>query len=61
MSGLPLIAPLFIEDGQFSSTLVLVSGTQLNTYADVTVRGMDLLGTSRWLGTSQAYTGAQTK
>jgi hypothetical protein len=38
MSGLLLIAPLFIEDGQFSSTLVLVSGTQLKTYADVTVR-----------------------
>lgn len=37
----PLIAPLFIEDGQFSSTLVLGSSAEQDTFADVTLRGVD--------------------
>ena len=35
MMMMPLVVPLFVEDGQFTSTLVLVNGSSLNTYADV--------------------------
>jgi hypothetical protein len=38
---MPLVAPLFIEDGDFTSTLVLVNGAAAQTYADVTVRALD--------------------
>jgi hypothetical protein len=38
---MPIVAPLFIEDDQFTSTLVLVNASALNTYADVTFAGLD--------------------
>jgi hypothetical protein len=41
MAMMPLVAPLFIQDQDFTSTLVLVNGSNLNTYADVTVAGLD--------------------
>lgn len=41
MMQMPTVAPLFIADQQFLSTLVLVNSTAVNTYADVTLRGMD--------------------
>jgi hypothetical protein len=37
----PLVVPLFIDDGDFTSTLVLVNGGAVQTYADVTVRRQD--------------------
>jgi hypothetical protein len=40
MMAMPLVAPLFIEDGGFSSTLVLVNNSALTTYADVAVRDL---------------------
>ncbi len=39
--AMPLVAPLFIEDHEFTSTLVLVNGSILNTYADVAITGLD--------------------
>jgi hypothetical protein len=38
---MPIVAPLFIEDGNFTSTLVLVNGSQVATYADVFLRSLD--------------------
>ena len=38
---MPTVVPLFIEDGQFTSTLVLVNGTLLTTYADVIVTDLE--------------------
>ncbi|MGB8474090.1 MAG: hypothetical protein WCE61_08410, partial [Candidatus Acidiferrum sp.] len=40
MMAMPLVAPLFLEDSQFSSTLSLVNVSNLNTYATVTVRSL---------------------
>ena len=37
----PIILPLFVEDGAFTSTLILVNGTSLSTYADVALRAPD--------------------
>lgn len=37
MTPMPLVAPLFIKDGSFSSTLVLVNSSAKVTYADVAV------------------------
>lgn len=41
MMQMPLVAPLFIEDADFSSTLVMVNASSLNTFADVVLTGMD--------------------
>lgn len=41
MMQMPMVAPLFIEDGDFTSTLVLVNSSAVPTYADVTVRALD--------------------
>src|SRR6516164_4555952 len=38
---MPAVVPLFIADGNFASTLVLVNGSSVQTYADVTVRSLD--------------------
>jgi hypothetical protein len=38
---MPLVAPLFIEDGNFTSQLVLVNGSNKSTYADVVLRSLD--------------------
>ena len=37
MMQMPMGVPLFLEDGDFTSTLVLVNGGAVHTYADVTV------------------------
>jgi len=39
--AMPLVLPLFVENVDFSSTLVLVNGANRSTYADVTVRATD--------------------
>lgn len=36
--AMPLVAPLFIENGEFTSNLVLVNAASDNTYADVVLR-----------------------
>jgi len=41
MMPMPLVAPLFIVDEDFTSTLVLVNGSALKTYADVVLRAPD--------------------
>jgi hypothetical protein len=41
MMRMPLVAPLFIEDRDFSSTLAMVNASSLNTFADVVLTGMD--------------------
>jgi hypothetical protein len=41
MMTMPIVAPLFIDDGNFTSTLVLVNGSALSTYADITVRSRE--------------------
>jgi hypothetical protein len=38
---MPLIVPLFVEGDRFSSTLVLVNNATDQTYADLTLRGLD--------------------
>jgi hypothetical protein len=38
MMPMPLVAPLFIANEEFTSTLVLVNSSGLSTYADVTLR-----------------------
>jgi hypothetical protein len=43
MMQMPLIAPMFVEDSDFTSTLVLVNAAAVDSYADVNVR--DLSGT----------------
>jgi len=40
MMQMPLVAPLFIQDMHFSSTLVLVNNSAKETYADVVVRDL---------------------
>lgn len=39
--GMPLVAPLFLEDGEFDGTLILVNDGSVHTYADVTLRDLD--------------------
>ena len=39
--AMPFVAPLFLQDSQFSSTLSLVNASRLHTYATVTVRSLD--------------------
>jgi hypothetical protein len=41
MGEMPLVAPLFIQDGNFSSRLVLVNDANRATFADVTLRALD--------------------
>jgi hypothetical protein len=41
MMNMPLVAPLFIADRHFSSTLVLVNPIFKPTFADVVLRGLD--------------------
>lgn len=41
MTQMPAVIPLFIADGDFTSTLVLVNGSAVQTYADVTVRALN--------------------
>ena len=38
---MPNVVPLFIEDGEFTSTLILVNGSTVQTFADVAVRALD--------------------
>lgn len=38
---MPTVAPLFLEDNQFTSTLVLVNASSLSTYADVTLTALN--------------------
>jgi len=38
---IPLVFPLFVEDGDFTSTPILVNGSVVSTYADVALRGPD--------------------
>ena len=37
----PFVAPLFVEDGEFTSTLILANGTAVPTYADIALRTLD--------------------
>jgi hypothetical protein len=37
---MPLVVPLFVQDAHFTSTLVMVNGTDVSTFADVTVRDL---------------------
>src|SRR5258708_36083600 len=41
MMQMTLVAPLFIEDDDSSSTLVMVNASSLNTFADIVLSGMD--------------------
>ena len=41
MMAMPLVSPLFLEGGHFSSVLALVNNSEADTYADLTVRGLD--------------------
>src|SRR5216684_790076 len=41
MMRMPLVLPLFLQDQQFTSTIVLVNGSAESTYADVTLTGLD--------------------
>jgi hypothetical protein len=41
MMHMPVIAPLFIQNRDFTSTLVLVNDSILTTYADVTLQALD--------------------
>lgn len=41
MMPMQLVAPLFIEDEAFTSTLVMVNAANVNEFADVSVRGLD--------------------
>ena len=38
---MPLVLPLFVQDQQFTSTLVLVNGSAESTYADVALTSLD--------------------
>ncbi len=38
---IPLVYPLFVEDGDFTSTLIMVNGSAMSTYADVALRSPD--------------------
>ena len=37
----PVILPLFVEDGAFTTTLIVVNATALSTFADVALRAPD--------------------
>jgi hypothetical protein len=41
VTQMPLVAPIFIEDDYFTSTLVMVNASSVNTFADVVLSGMD--------------------
>jgi len=41
MMQMPVIAPLFIQDRNFSSALILVNASNIDTYADVILSGLD--------------------
>jgi hypothetical protein len=41
MMQMPIVAPLFLEDANFTSTLVLVNAASVREYADVSLRGVD--------------------
>jgi hypothetical protein len=41
MMQMPLVVPLFVENDEFKSTLGLVNGSAVSTYADVMVRDLD--------------------
>lgn len=38
---LPIVAPLFVEDDEFTSTLILLNGTAVPTYADIALHAPD--------------------
>jgi hypothetical protein len=40
MMQMPMVVPLVLEDGDYTSTLVLVNGSAVQTNADVTVRAL---------------------
>lgn len=40
-TSMPLVIPLFIASQEFASTLVLVNGSAITTYADVVLRDLD--------------------
>jgi hypothetical protein len=41
MMQMPVVAPLFIQNQDFRSTLILVNGSNVSTYADVVLTGLD--------------------
>src|SRR6266851_1135983 len=41
MMPMPLVFPLFIEDRHFTSTLVMINGLSVSTFADVTLRDLN--------------------
>src|SRR5260370_32105823 len=41
MMQMPLVLPLFLQDEQFASTIVLVNGSAESRYADVALTGLD--------------------
>src|SRR5712692_12014978 len=41
MNMMPMVAPLFIQNSQFTSTLVMVNGSNLITFADAILTGLD--------------------
>ena len=41
MIRMPLVLPLFVQDQQFTSTIVLVNGSAESAYADVALTGLD--------------------
>jgi hypothetical protein len=41
MMKMPVVAPLFVQNEEFSSTLVLVNDSSATTYADVVLTGLD--------------------
>lgn len=41
MMRMPLVLPLFIQNQQFTSTLMIVNGSAESTYADVVLTGLD--------------------
>ena len=52
-TALPAIIPLFIEDGDFTSTLTLVNGSAVQTYADVKVSLVSMLAVRIWMALFQ--------
>lgn len=41
MSQMPLVIPLFLQDEHFSGTLVMVNGSNVDTYADIVLTATD--------------------
>src|SRR5262249_53101506 len=41
ITHMPLVVPLFIQNRNFTSTLVIVNDSKLNTYADVSLTALD--------------------